>query len=67
MDRKGQVPGRGSLSEPVVPPLPRVKSGSSGGPGLVPVVDINDGPGNNINTTNSPESVHSDGKHAYCR
>ncbi|XP_028282151.1 rho guanine nucleotide exchange factor 1 isoform X3 [Parambassis ranga] len=61
VDRKGQLPGRGSLTDPVVPPLPRVKSGSSGGPSLVPGVDINDGSGNNINTTNSPESVHSEG------
>ncbi|XP_008288289.1 rho guanine nucleotide exchange factor 1 isoform X7 [Stegastes partitus] len=60
-DRKGPAPGRGSLTDPAVPALPSRKAGSSGSPASLPGVEISDGSGNNISTTNSPESLHPDG------
>ncbi|XP_054869613.1 rho guanine nucleotide exchange factor 1b isoform X3 [Amphiprion ocellaris] len=61
LDRKGPAPGRGSLTDPAVPALPSRKAGSSGSPASLPGLEISDGSGNNISTTNSPESLHTDG------
>uniref|UniRef100_UPI0037E88812 rho guanine nucleotide exchange factor 1 isoform X5 n=1 Tax=Semicossyphus pulcher TaxID=241346 RepID=UPI0037E88812 len=60
-ERKGLAPGRGSLTDSAAPSLPSKKSGSSGSPASLPGLEITDGSGNNIITTNSPESLLSDG------
>ncbi|XP_074511008.1 rho guanine nucleotide exchange factor 1 isoform X1 [Sebastes fasciatus] len=60
-ERKGPAPGRGSLTDPCVPSLSSRKSGSIGSPSSLPALEINDGSGNNISTSNSPESSHVDG------
>ncbi|XP_039973615.1 rho guanine nucleotide exchange factor 1b isoform X2 [Xiphias gladius] len=60
-DRKGSAPGRGCLMDPAVLSLPSRKSGSSGGPASLTGQDSIEGSGNNISTTNSPESSHIDG------
>ncbi|KAK9514064.1 hypothetical protein VZT92_027553 [Zoarces viviparus] len=59
-ERKGLAPGRGSLTEPAAPFLNSRKSGSSGSSASVPGLEVTDGSGNNISTTNSPESSHPD-------
>ncbi|XP_044064706.1 rho guanine nucleotide exchange factor 1b isoform X3 [Siniperca chuatsi] len=59
-ERKGLAPGRGSLTEPAAPSLASKKSISSGGSASLPGLEISDGSGNNISTTNSPESSHTD-------
>lgn len=58
-ERKSLAPGRGSLTEPAAPSIPSKKS--SGGPTTAPGLEITDGSGNNISTTNSPESSNMDG------
>ncbi|XP_034410368.1 rho guanine nucleotide exchange factor 1b isoform X3 [Cyclopterus lumpus] len=60
-ERKGPAPGRGSLTDPAAPFLNSRKSGSSGSSSSVPGLEISDGSGNNICTTNIPESSHMDG------
>ncbi|XP_037641904.1 rho guanine nucleotide exchange factor 1b isoform X7 [Sebastes umbrosus] len=60
-ERKGPAPGRGSLTDPCVPSLSSRKSSSIGSPSSLPALEINDGSGNNISTSNSPESSHVDG------
>ncbi|XP_034468213.1 rho guanine nucleotide exchange factor 1b isoform X10 [Hippoglossus hippoglossus] len=60
-ERKGPAPGRGSVTEAAVLPLPSRKSGSSGSTASVPGLEICDGSGSNISTANNPESSHSDG------
>ncbi|XP_034553075.1 rho guanine nucleotide exchange factor 1b isoform X6 [Notolabrus celidotus] len=60
-ERKGLAPGRGSLTESVVPSLPSKKSISSGSPAFLPGLEISDGSGNNIISANSPESSNTDG------
>ncbi|XP_074538913.1 rho guanine nucleotide exchange factor 1 isoform X2 [Halichoeres trimaculatus] len=60
-ERKSLVPGRGSLTESVVPSLPSKKSGPSGSPASLPGSDNSDGSGNNIITAVSPESSHTEG------
>ncbi|XP_056299723.1 rho guanine nucleotide exchange factor 1b isoform X2 [Pseudoliparis swirei] len=60
-DRKGLAPGRGSLTDPAAPFLNSRKSCSSGSSSSVPTLDISDGSGNNICTTNIPEFSHMDG------
>ncbi|XP_070823383.1 rho guanine nucleotide exchange factor 1 isoform X2 [Chaetodon trifascialis] len=60
-ERKGLAPGRGSLTDPAAPSLPSKKSGPSGSPASLPGLETSDGSGNNISTTNSPESSHLDG------
>ncbi|XP_068592580.1 rho guanine nucleotide exchange factor 1 isoform X5 [Cebidichthys violaceus] len=59
-ERKGPAPGRGSLTEPAAPFLNSRKSTSSGSSSSVPGLEVTDGSGNNISTTNSPESSHTD-------
>ncbi|XP_047454448.1 rho guanine nucleotide exchange factor 1b isoform X2 [Mugil cephalus] len=54
VDRKGLVPGRGSLTDKNPP-------GVGASPPCPPVIDISDTSGGNISTTNCPESSHSDG------
>ncbi|XP_075965576.1 rho guanine nucleotide exchange factor 1 isoform X2 [Anarhichas minor] len=59
-ERKGLAPGRGSLTEPAAPFLNSRKSCSGGSSTSVPGLEVTDGSGNNIGTTNSPESSHPD-------
>lgn len=66
-DRKGLAPGRGSLTDPAAPFLNSRKSCSSGSSSSVPTLDISDGSGNNICTTNIPEFSHMDGEPAQQR
>lgn len=58
-ERKGLAPGRGSLSETATTSVK--KHTPSTGPPAVPGVEITDGSGNNISTTNSTDTVHIDG------
>ncbi|XP_060906210.1 rho guanine nucleotide exchange factor 1b isoform X4 [Labrus mixtus] len=60
-ERKGLAPGRGSLTDSAAPSLPSKKSGSSASPASLPGLEISDGSGNNIITTNSPKSSQTDG------
>lgn len=64
-ERKGLAPGRGSLSEPATTSTSIKKHAPSIGPSALPGVEITDGSGNNISTTNSTDTVHSDGKSAH--
>ncbi|XP_031708863.1 rho guanine nucleotide exchange factor 1 isoform X3 [Anarrhichthys ocellatus] len=59
-ERKGPAPGRGSMTEPAAPFLNSRKSCSGGSSTSVPGLEVTDGSGNNIGTTNSPESSHPD-------
>nr|XP_020506038.1 rho guanine nucleotide exchange factor 1 isoform X7 [Labrus bergylta] len=60
-ERKGLAPGRGSLTDSAAPSIPSKKSGSSASPASLPGLEISDGSGNNIITTNSPKSSQTDG------
>ncbi|XP_029306954.1 rho guanine nucleotide exchange factor 1 [Cottoperca gobio] len=60
-ERKGLVPGRGSLTDSAAPSLPTRKSVSTGSPSSLPGLEISDGSGNSISIINSPESSHLDG------
>ncbi|XP_068426056.1 rho guanine nucleotide exchange factor 1 isoform X2 [Clinocottus analis] len=60
-ERKGQAPGRGSLTDPAAPFPNSRKSCSSGNSSSVPGLEISDGSGNNISTANIPESSHTEG------
>ncbi|XP_041843084.1 rho guanine nucleotide exchange factor 1b isoform X2 [Melanotaenia boesemani] len=61
LDRKGTLPGRGSLTETAVPAPTSRKSGSSGGSAALPGLEVTDGSSNNITTTISPEPSNIDG------
>lgn len=63
-ERKGLAPGRGSLSEPSGTSISIKKHAPSPAPPALPGVEITDGSVNNISTTNSTDTVHSDGKSA---
>lgn len=60
-ERKGPTPGRGSLNEPTPPSIPK-KPVSCAAPASLPALEVSDGSGNNISTTNNPESSHPDGE-----
>ncbi|XP_077382413.1 rho guanine nucleotide exchange factor 1 isoform X2 [Festucalex cinctus] len=62
-ERKGPTPIRGSFTDPSTPALPSRKpgSGTGGGSGALPSVEITDGSGSNASLSNSPEVLHSDG------
>ncbi|XP_026225890.1 rho guanine nucleotide exchange factor 1b isoform X2 [Anabas testudineus] len=60
-ERKGLAPGRGSLSEPSGTSISIKKHAPSPAPPALPGVEITDGSVNNISTTNSTDTVHSDG------
>ncbi|XP_041649601.1 rho guanine nucleotide exchange factor 1b isoform X2 [Cheilinus undulatus] len=60
-ERKGLAPGRGSLTDSAAPSLPSKKLSTNVSPSSLPGLETNDGSNNNIITTNSPESAHTDG------
>lgn len=61
VERKAPAAGRGSLSEPAAPSVPK-KPASSATPASLPVLEVSDGAGPSVGASNSPETSHPDGE-----